>query len=292
MKKILLTCFFTILIVQAFAQQTQHIDTVLKFDKRFTRCELKWVVMPKKDTSARYYYGFIYIDEMAGFTLDLKGFFTIDANGHYVGDTSMTRTRSLKYRLQPNTMNVALPPPQHFKELNIQPRPGWVNLYYKFNNDTSTFYNYRMGFNYNAAGDSETALMYLDKAYKANPHYKGLEFEVAYAYNALSRPDDAITVLENGVKYDPKNIMFYRELGYAYMNKKDYNKAIALYKQGISLYPDAQGSNETKAEMAFNLASVYHKMGKDDDYKEWVVKAKGWSLPNSDIYKAAVRLGF
>jgi tetratricopeptide (TPR) repeat protein len=292
MKKIFFTCFFTILIIHAFAQQTQHIDTALKFDKRFTNCELKWVVMPKKDTSARYYYGFIYIDLAAGFTLDIKGFFTIDANGHYIGDTSMTRTRVLKYRLQPNTINVALLPPRHFKELNIPVRPKWVDIYYKGNNDTSTFYNYRMGFNYNAAGDSQTALKYLDKAYKTHPHYKGLEFEVAYAYNALNRPDDAIRVLESAVKYDPKNMMFYRELGYAYMNKKDYDKAIELYKQGIGLYPDMQGANENKAEMAFNLASVYHKMGKDDDYKEWIVKAKGWSAPNSDVYKAAVRLGF
>jgi len=292
MKKILLTCFFTILIVQAFAQQTQHIDTTLKFDKHFTRCELKWVVMPKKDTSARYYYGFIYIDEMAGFTLDLKGFFTIDANGHYIADTSLTRRGLFKYRLPPNTVNVALLPAQHFKELNIQAHPKWVDLYYKGNNDTSTFYNYRMGFIYNAAGDSQTALKYLDKAYKANPHYKGLEFEVAYAYNALSRPNDAITVLESAVKYDTKNIMFYRELGYAYMNKKDYDKAIVLFKQGIDSSPDSQSPNENKAMMAFNLASVYKKMGKDDDCKEWMVKAKGWSLPNSDIYKAAVRLGF
>jgi len=292
MKKILVTCFFAILIVQAFAQQTQHIDTALKFDKRFTRCELKWVVMPKKDTSARYYYGFIYIDEIAGFTFDLKGFFTIDGDGHYKADSSMFKYKRQIYRLAPNTVSVALLPPSHFKEMNIQPRPKWVDLYYKGNNDTSTFYNYRMGFNYNAAGDSQTALKYLDKAYKANPHYKGLEFEVAYAYNALNRPDDAITVLEGAVKYDPKNMMLYRELGYAYMNKKDYDKAIALYKQGISLYPDAQGANDSKAEMAFNMASVYKKMGRDDDYKDWMIKAKGWSLPNSNIYKAVVSLGF
>jgi len=292
MKKIFLSCFFAILIIQAFAQQKHYIDTALKFDNRFTNCELKWVVLPLRDTSKRYYYGFIYIDLVAGFTMDVKGFFTVDADGHYIADTSLTKNGLFKSRLGANTVNVALLPPKHFKELNIQARPKWVDLYYRGRSDTSTFYNYRMGFNYNAAGDSQTALKYLDKAYKANPHYKGLEFEVAYAYNALNRPDDAIALLESAVKYDPKNIMFYRELGYAYMNKKDYDKAIALYKQGINLYPDAQSANEPKAEMAFNLASVYHKMGKDDNYKEWVVKAKGWSLPNSDVYKAAVRLGF
>jgi tetratricopeptide (TPR) repeat protein len=292
MKKTFFTCIFSLLLIHAFAQQTHYVDTALKFNKRFTNCELKWVVLPTRDTSGRYFYGLIYIDLAAGFTMDVKGFFTIDANGHYIADTSLTKHGIFKSRLGPNTVNVALLPQRHFKELNIQVRPKWVDIYYRGNNDTSTFYNYRMGFNYNAAGDSQTALKYLDKAYKANPHYKGLEFEVAYAYNALSRPGDAITVLESAVKYDPKNVMFYRELGYAYMNKKDYDKAITLYKQGINLYPDMQGANENKAEMAFNLASVYHKMSKDDDYKEWIVKAKGWSLPNSDVYKAAVRLGF
>jgi tetratricopeptide (TPR) repeat protein len=292
MKNILFTCLFTIAIINAFGQQRPRVDTALKFNKRFTNCELKWVVLPRRDTSARNFYGFVYIDELAGFTLDVKGFFIIDANGHYIADTSMTRRGPVKERIGTNTVNVSLLPPQHFKEMNIQARPKWVDIYYRGENDTSVFYNYHMGFNYNAAGGSQTALKYLDKAYKVNPHYKGLEFEIAYAYNALNRADDAIAVLESAVKYDPKNIMFYRELGYAYMNKKDFDKAIALFKQGIDLYPDLQGVNENKAMMAFNLASVYHKIGKEDDYKEWIVKAKGWSAPNSEIYRAVVRLGF
>jgi len=143
MKNILLTCFFSILLVNAYCQNGHGIDTALKFNKRFTNCELKWVVLPARDTSARYYYGFIYIDEMAGFTLDVKGFFTIDMNGHYIADTSITKHGMIKSRLGANTVNVALLPLNHFKEINIQIRPKWVDLYYSGRNDTSTFYNYR-----------------------------------------------------------------------------------------------------------------------------------------------------
>ncbi|WP_461453671.1 hypothetical protein [Mucilaginibacter sp.] len=56
MKRIILTGFFAILMVCAFAQK-HYVDTALKFNQRFTNCELKWVVMPQRDTSGRHFYG-------------------------------------------------------------------------------------------------------------------------------------------------------------------------------------------------------------------------------------------
>lgn len=91
----------------------------------------------------------------------------------------------------------------------------------------------RWGYIYNDLNESDTALVYLTKAYKRQPHYLGLEFELVYAYNALGNYDGAIRVLSAATEQDPKNVLFYRELGYAYLHKKDYNEAISDYKREL-----------------------------------------------------------
>lgn len=273
-------------ITQIASAQTAEAD--LKFDQRFTKCERKWVVVPKKPADTRYAYGYIYMDMQAGFTFDLKGFITIDGD-KFVADTSMTKTGFMKYRLGPNWPMVALLPEKHFKEMNIHPDPWWIKSYYSPYTDTVA-HNFREGFNYNAAGDCATALTFLNQVYKVNPAYPGLIFELSYAYNALNQPDDAIKLLKEANKKDPNDIMLYRELGYAYMKKDDKDKAIDYFKQGIAHSKDGPG--EQKGEMAYNMASIYKKANDTDNYKAWMQKAKEWSAPTSQVYKAAVSQGF
>ena len=291
MKPILFACMLSCMVLtQTFAQVKT--DPELKFDQPFTKCELKWVVLPPKANApnAQYGYGFIYVDIMAGYTLDVKGTFTVDNSRNYVGDTTISQNKSLKYRLAANTVQFALLPPSRFAQLHVQPQPAWVNIYYKGRDTTSSSYNYRMGFILNGAGDSHTALTYLNKAYAADPKYQGLIFEISYAYNALNQYDDAIKVLQAALKADPKNVMLFRELGYAYKKKGALDDAISYYKQGIDLCAAVQ--NDSKAEMGYNLAYVYKDKGDDADYKSTMANVKTWAAPNSQIYNAVVQQGF
>jgi tetratricopeptide (TPR) repeat protein len=291
MKTCLLACLLSCMaLTHTFAQT--RIDPNLKFDQPFTKCELKWIVLPPRPNTpnAQYGYGLVYIDMMAGYTFDLKGTFKVDDNGHYIIDTSMTRYKSYKIRLGSNTIKfVALLPQSHFAEMHIQPRPAWVDIYYRGRDTTTTAYNYRMGFILNGAGDSKAALPYLDKAYRADPEFKGLIFEVAYACNALARYDDAIKYLKEALKNDPKNPMLYRELGYAYKLKGANDDAISYYKQGIDLC--GAGQSDSKAEMGYNLAYIYKAKGDDADFKDMIAKVKTWVSPTSDIYKMIVQAG-
>jgi tetratricopeptide (TPR) repeat protein len=289
MRSLLLSFALTCILFSAYAQHST-VDSILKFNQSYLKCERKWVVISKNDTASRYLFGFIYVDMMAGFTFDLKGEFSIDEKGKYIVDTSMLKGSSLKYRISPNWRKVALLSSQHFNELHIQPQPSWIKFYYGDNRDTSVLYNYRMGFIYNAAEDCSTALIYLKNAYRINPHYKGLEFEMAYAYNDLKHPDSAEMILESALKFDPENIMFYRELGYANLEKGDNNKAIDYYKMGIAKCGDKQ--LETKSEMSVNMAKAYKNEGNDIEYKKAMIDAKAWSKPGSDVYKLVVSQGF
>lgn len=121
--RILFTCILYYCFAFTFAQQTYPVNSTLKFEERFTKCERKWVVLPKVDTAKSYSFGYIYIDEAAGFTYDLKGVFIIDSQGKYISDTTASKNTSIKYRIAPTWRYVALLNPQHFDELKIKAPP-------------------------------------------------------------------------------------------------------------------------------------------------------------------------
>ena len=285
--------YFILLLVckvsAAWCQNYANADTALIFNQRYTQCERKWVVFPKKYNEESYSYGFIYLDAQAGFTYDVKGNFKIDKDGHYLADTSFLVNTSIKSRLGRNTVRVALAPPAHFAELHITPQPDWIKGYYAYT-DTLAHY-FRWGFVYNDLDQCDTALVYLNKVYAVQPHYKGLEFELIFAHNALNDYDGAIKIINTALEADAINPLFYRELGYAYTKEQNYFKAISAYKTGINLCT-ADTQTDTKAEMAINLAVVYKSAGDDDQYKTWGKLAKSWARPDSDLYNFIVSKGF
>ncbi len=282
---LLLVCTYSV----AFCQNDSGADTSLKFNKRYTQCERKWVVLPKNDTAQSYIYGFVYIDAHAGFTFIAKGKLKINSSGHYLSDTSMFKNPYPRTRLSRNAGKMALLSPEHFEEMGLDPLPVGLATYYTYADTLE--HNFHWGIVYNDLGQCDTALVYLNRAYSVQPHYKDLEFELIYAYNALKDYDNAIKVILAAMTNDPLNVIFYRELGYVYMQQKNYYKAIPIFKQGVNLCTD-NTQNSTKAEMAINLASIYKTMGADDQFKAWGKLAKTCAAPGTEVYEFIVRQGF
>jgi tetratricopeptide (TPR) repeat protein len=289
MKALLFALLFFSISIRVFSQQQTGIDTSFIFNQRYTQCERKWVVMSKPDTAKKYTFGFIYLDDHAGFTFRVKGDFRIDKNGRYIVDTSAFANTSMLYRIARNWRKVALVPPAHFAELHIKAQPDWINTYYDYTDTLA--HNFHWGFIYNDLDQCDTALVYLNKVYALQPHYKGLEFELIFAHNALNDYDGAIKIITAALEADAINPLLYRELGYAYMKEKNYFKAILAYKTGINLCA-VDNQMDTKAEMAINLAEVYKSSGSDDDFKTWGKLAKSWANPGTDVYNFIVGQGF
>jgi tetratricopeptide (TPR) repeat protein len=287
MRHLIILSILNYFVIAVSAQNISKSDTSLKFDRRYTQCEKKWVVR-RPDSTGKYTFGYIYIDSQAGFTFDFKGNFIVDKNNRYIVDTSVSQGTSIKVRLYPNWGNIAVLPVDRFKELGIKPEPNWIKGYYSYTDTVA--HNFRWGFIYNDLDQCDTALAYLKKAYAVQPHYKGLEFELIFAYNALRRFDEAISIINSAIKADPKNVLFYRELGYAYQQNKDYDRSVATYMQGIEMCTDKE--IETKSEMAINMANSYKSLGKNEEYKIWGAKAKSWATPGSALYKFIVSQGF
>ena len=290
MKALFFTLLFFSISISVFSQENLRVDTALKFNQRYTQCERKWVILQSKGAAESYLYGVIYLDKQAGFTLDVQGKFKIDQDGrYYIADTSFLANTSMKLRLTRKSAQVALMPPAHFAELHIKPQPDWLKNYYSYTDTLA--HNFRWGFVYNDLDQCDTALVYLNKVYAVQPHYKGLEFELIFAHNALNDYDGAIKIITAALEADPINPLLYRELGYAYMKEKNFNKAIYAYKTGINLCT-ADTQLDTKAEMAINLAEVYKSAGDDDQFKIWGKLAKSWARPDTDVYNFIVSQGF
>lgn len=258
-------------------------QSTLEYNKRFVECEDQWVAFrPEKDSSQ--VFGFIYIDAEAGLTLQAEGSFTIGADGHFI-PKKMMENGAYKIRLQPNNVKVAILPPDRLKELGVSQIPDWLH-FYKDTKDTIGRM-VRWGYYYNHWGESAKALTYLEKAYKLDPAYKGVEFELAYAYNALEQFDKAVPVLTTALERpEAEPCLLYKELCYAQMFLNRMNEASASSLKGIEACEDVQ----LKAEMAYNMAYQFYKRKDKENCRNWAAEVQKWTKPGNRYYDSAAQM--
>lgn len=247
----------------------------LKFDTKFSDAVDKWIAFDKSDNDSTYSYGIIYIDEQAGFTYDYKSRFKITQNA--LENIPNELQSSIKARLTPNTANVHILTESEIKQLNLPKQPDWLK-HYKTNENTVSYFK-NIGYHYNHVGASQNAIESLLKAYAIEPHYKGLEFELAFAYNATKNYEKAIEVLTKAIENDANNFWFIRELGFAYKNIGNIEKAEETYKKGIAISND----KNQKSEMAVNMAQSYLQKKDKKKFDEWAKITKQYTDKGSQI---------
>lgn len=256
----------------------------LDYDVHMSDCENRWVVLYHKPEETDYTYGFVYVDPQAGFTLHYFGVFTIDVGGNYHSAPSPIPPdkASLKIRLDQNGI-AALLPTHALTQLQLPQKPDWMK-YYEDKADPVT-HKIHWGFFYNAIGDSQRALGFLESAYKERPDAPRVVFELTYAYNAVGRPEDAIRVAKSDFDKNPKDELLCREIAFAYLRLKSYKDAIGQYQACIALCDDSESRMAEKAELAMNLGSAYGALGDTANRNAWLEKAKSWAPKGSPFYK-------
>ncbi len=268
MKKLLL---FTILLSNYCFGQT------LKFETEYFDAVDKWIAFDKNDEDSTYIFGFIYIDEQAGFTFDYDSRFKITNNK--LEKLPREFESSIKSRLSPNTAYVHILNPDEIKQLGLPSEPDWLKHYKT--NENKVSYLTKNGYHYNHVGASKNAIKPLLEAYKIEPNYKGLEFELAYAYNATKNHEQAIEILTKAIENDPKNFWYLRELGFAYKNIGKLDKAEETYIKGIAISDD----KNQKAEMAINMAQSYFQTKNKEKFDEWAKITQQYAEKNSQFDK-------
>lgn len=245
-------------------------------DKRFYEVVDRWVMFPETGGDSTYFYGFIYIDEMAGFTFDCVNTFTIDVNGAFVPDP-LEAPLNLKVRLTRDWNTVAVIPEDKMNELGLPPQPEWLHLYKR--NEHTDGYSVRVGSFYNGVRASGIALGYLEKVYIKAPETKGLAFELAFAYNALEQYDKGSVVAMNALITDPDNPLLYKELVHALCNLDRMDEAEKAVARGI----EKTENRYYKAEMSINMVQAYYRSGDKEKFLEWYGKAKTYAARGSAV---------
>lgn len=233
-----------------------------RFDKKIYEAVDHWVVFDKQDGDSTYMYGFIYIDQSAGFTFHFGSRFSV-RDGVLVGQQE-DLTRIIKSRLSANTYPVHILTDVERQQLKLPEQPDWLKLYKA--NENTLLYKKSIGLFYNSVGASDRAIPILMSAYDEDPNFAGLVFELAYAYNATQQYNYAIEVLDKAIQAEPTNFWLYRELGYAYKQSGDLLHADSIYRKGISLSND----KAQQAEMGINMVQAYYEKLDRKNFDEWL----------------------
>jgi len=265
-----------VLILLTFFTSTLHAQNILKFDKRFVESEDKWVAFQKgKDTLG---YGFIYIDAQAGLTLNYEGNFIISEDGTFI--PKKLNNTGIKVRLQPNQVRVAFIPENKFSELQIPAVPEWLKIYK--GDTTSVERLYRWGFLYNGWNECAKALVYLEKARKINPQFKGLPVELAFSYNCLNQFDKAIPVLQNALETNPADAYINKELIYAQIKSGQLDKAAESCKKALAVCTDKTYNGEN----CYNLLHSYYQLKDKANFNAWLAETKKWTASNASLTRS------
>lgn len=251
----------------------------LSFTTKPILAENRWVAWLEKDGA--YMFGFIYIDYAAGPTFHYEGSFKIGTDGSYELLEAQPKYASLKMRLQPNTASVAIIPPQKYKELGVQAEPDWLKIYKS--DEKSIDRLQRWGNYYNHFGESEHALKFLDEAYKKDPDFEGVAFEMAFAYNVLKRYEDAIRVLKKALLKNPADCLLHKELIYAQANLSQLKDVVASYDKAVK----SCGDKKTLAEMALNITYQYYLIKDSAGFERWAANTLKWATEN-DMFSRGV----
>lgn len=250
----------------------------LTFETVYFRAEDHWVALPKKGADKTYTYGFIYLDEQAGFTLEYGGQFIITDDGKFVSDTSEKKFQSsVKLRLSQNTVDVEIIDDAHLAELGLPKVPDWLKFYKESDNKAQSLLN--KGYFYNHVGGSDLAIPLLEEVHGMNPEIKGLGFELVFAYNATKDYKNAIQVLPYYVKREPNNILLYKEWVYALCNLGNMSEAENICFEAFKV----AGDDAYRAEMAFNVAQTYYVKKDKDNFQKWAKITKKYAPNKSPL---------
>ena len=258
---ILLTLFTTNLYAQ----------NLLQFDKRNIQCEDKWIAY-QMDKDSSYTFGFIYIDSKAGLSFNYEGKFKIEKNGTFnkLINEDEKEVGFKKSKIQPNRIAIAEIPEEKFKELHIEKIPNWLKACKTEENSVDRLYCW--GYMYNSWNECEKALLYLKKADKINPKFKGLQTELGFSYNALGKFDEAEFTLKKAINDNPEDCYALKELAYTYTKLMNFEKVAETYLIMINCT-----EHNFIQETAHNLAYEYFKIKDTINFIKWKTEAEKWS---------------
>lgn len=255
--------FYSSLILGQISKQPN-----IQFETEYIDAVDHWVVLPNNNTAVNnYLLGYVYLDEIIGFSITYYGELVIDSDSNW-----MLRNNSqnfiFKSKLDPKTPLLYLVASDQIESLKLPEKPQWLTLY---DDEVKTAEDYvLLGYHYNKVNKSNLAIPYLIKAFTINPKAKNLVFELSFAYNSIGNYENAIAILKEGLLHEATNFMLYREMGFALLQLQNYEEAENIYELGIQICE----SETQKREMAIDMAQTFFSLKDIDRFEKWAAFLK------------------
>ena len=240
--------------------------------------ENQWAIQPAeaKDT---YTIVCPYLDLQAGFTMEIRGRFILDAEGHARPAPDWPKDEmSLRIRMDHDFVAAPMPP-GILKELGLSSSPDFLTYYRPDKETPETLY--RRAYHLNHIQQCQRAISVLEPLYRVKPDQPGVAFELAYAYNATRHADLALPVLEAGCSKGSPDRLLLRELAFTYLHSGRFKEAVSTYLRCLPLVPESD--RVERSEEALNLAFAYGGLKDEANRQEWLAKAKAWAPKGSSV---------
>jgi tetratricopeptide (TPR) repeat protein len=234
----------------------------IQFETDYLNAVDRWVVLPQKTREQNYLLGYIYLDEIVGFT------FTFYSELSFDSLLNWKLQSNTQYYITNRTLDRKTPPvyiltDEQIAVLHLPEKPIWLKLADERQKTPEDLV--LLGYQYNKVQRSDLALSILESAYLVKPKAKNLIFELSFAYNSLGRYEKAIDLLKTEIKQDSENHMLYRELGYSLLQLNEFEEAEKVYELGIKMCPN---TNQQR-EMAIDMALTFFAAKDEKRFEKW-----------------------
>ena len=253
----ILLLFYSSLILGQIRKQPN-----IQFETDYFNAVDHWVVLPQKTSELNYLLGYIFLDEVVGFTFTLHSELSIDSFSNWKLQPNS------QYYIAKRTLDMKTPPIYILKDeqiaaLHLPEKPLWLKLADERQKTPEDLV--LLGYQYNKVQKSDLALPFLESALSLKPNAKNLIFELSFAYNSLGEYEKAIALLKSELKQDAKNYMLYRELGYALLQLNEFEEAEKVYELGMKMCPN---TNQQR-EMAIDMTQTFFAIKDEKRFEKW-----------------------
>lgn len=111
-------------------------------------------------------------------------------------------------------------------------------------------FNNMMGLELRAQKKDEEAMVYFERAVKANPNHVSALVNLGMEYATFNRTAEAVTILEKAIAIDPNTAMAYVNLMSVYRSLGNYDKNLEVAKTALARFPEF-------APVLWNAANAY-----------------------------------
>lgn len=272
MKKIFISSF----LVLSLLASSQTVSD-LKFDSNVVDSENSYVALPKKEAETKFSYGFIYYDEMAGYSFRSLGDL-VEENGKLkVTTDEFHKTSMLTSRIGNFNLKTAKLSNDVVKKLNLESPPKWMEFYKSSKPENEKQLSRASGLN--GANFPQLALPKLLELYKNNFKTEALYFELIFSYNAMEKFAEAEKICTEAIKNKKADDLVKKEYIYALVHQEKLKEADVFLTQNLSTFK----TDNNKIEAIINTVAASAQNNNLGIAEKWLKELK--SHPNTNRYQ-------